>query len=74
MILAMVDATTWIALAHGRPPKPPRRRRRPTRIAKTPLPPPAAPDSRVLAVLAAESLLYDALLVAVVASALLVSR
>jgi hypothetical protein len=32
------------------------------------------PDTRTLAVLAAESLLYDALLVAVVASALLVSR
>ena len=75
MILAMFDATSWIALttqAHSRP--------------ATPEGPPSAnpyremqvktpkPDHRMLAVLAAESLLYDALIVGVVASALLVSR
>ncbi len=72
MVLAVVDAVSWIALAQPRPSPPA-------------LPPsanpyremqlaPRAPDTRMLAVLAAESLLYDALLVAVVASALLVSR
>ena len=73
MILAMLDATTWIALAHCRPPttdgKPSANPYR-----ENFMPPPRARDSRSLAVLAAESLLYDALLVAVVASALLVSR
>jgi len=73
MILAMVDAITWIALAHGRPSTVARpKSANPYR--ENASPPPQTSDSRMLAVLAAESLLYDALLVAVVASALLVSR
>jgi len=72
MILAMVDATSWVALTQSRPTPPaPPQSANPYRdmTVKTP-----ASDNRMLAVLAAESLLYDALVVAVVASALLVSR
>ena len=76
MILAMFDATSWIALttraansrqltAHSTLSANPYREM----TVKTP-----KPDHRMLSVLAAESLLYDALIVAVVASALLVSR
>lgn len=74
MILAMFDATSWIAMtqAHSRQltadrtPSANPYREMPV---KTP-----RHDNRRVAVLAAESLLYDALVVAVVASALLVSR
>ncbi|HEY1586261.1 MAG TPA: hypothetical protein VGH63_11285 [Polyangia bacterium] len=72
MMLAVFDASAWIALAQEpAPPPTPVPSANPYResSAKTP-----APDTRLVAVLAAESLLYDALLVAVVASALLVSR
>ena len=74
MILAVFDATSWIALTQHR-----------SRPSTGEHPPSANPyrqmtvkapvsDTRMLAVLAAESVLYDALVVAVVASALLVSR
>ncbi len=73
MVLAMVDATSWIVLAQPRPTPPPTTppSANPYRDMRVKTP---APDTRMLAVLAAESLLYDALIVAVVASALLVSR
>ncbi|HEX8952799.1 MAG TPA: hypothetical protein VF945_13180, partial [Polyangia bacterium] len=72
MVLAMFDATSWIVLAQPRPAPPaPPPSANPYREM---LQRPRAPDTRRLAVLAAESLLYDALVVAVVASALLVSR
>lgn len=74
MILAMFDATSWIALTQTRSrpstiDRPPSANPYREMTVKTP-----ASDHRMLAVLAAESLLYDALVVAVVASALLVSR
>jgi hypothetical protein len=73
MMLAMFDACAWIALAQQEAPQaqPPVPSANPYRESGAPRP---RPDTRILAVLAAESLLYDALLVAVVASALLVSR
>ena len=72
MILAMFDASAWIALSQqpASPPEP-TPSANPYRESPSKLP---APDTRIFGVLAAESLLYDALLVAVVASALLVSR
>lgn len=72
MVLAMLDASIWIALAQRpAPPAEPTPSANPYResVVKAP-----RPDTRIVGVLAAESLLYDALLVAVVASALLVSR
>lgn len=72
MMLALFDATAWIALSQEPPlPKEPTPSANPYRV--SPLGTPRI-DTRMLGVLAAESLLYDALLVAVVASALLVSR
>lgn len=73
MMLALVDASAWIALAHepAPPSPPPPPSANPYRTSELRVP---RTDTRVLGVLAAESLLYDALLVAVVASALLVSR
>jgi hypothetical protein len=72
MMLALIDACLWIAQLHARgglrpgtPTAHPYREGAPA---------PSAADTRAIGVLAAESLLYDALLVAVVASALLVSR
>jgi hypothetical protein len=72
MILAVLDSCAWIAMTQCRratvdgP-----QSANPYRENPLPIP---EPDTRMVAVLAAESLLYDALLVAVVASALLVSR
>lgn len=79
MLMAMADAAIWLALAQPDPPT------RPSTVdgqqSGNPYRESAAPahrvppfDMRGLAVLAAESLLYDALLVAIVAAALLVSR
>jgi hypothetical protein len=74
MLMAMADATIWLAVAQPDPPPmsslPPTAN--PYRDAAPPRP--AQPDQRVLSALAAASLLYDALLVALVAAALLVSR
>ena len=72
IVLAVVDAVAWIALAQPRPTPPaPPQSANPYRDMRVQAP---TPDRRMVAVLAAESLLYDALVVAVVASALLVSR
>ncbi|HEY2746226.1 MAG TPA: hypothetical protein VGL86_16440 [Polyangia bacterium] len=72
MMLALVDACSWIAQLR------PRRATLTNRQSAHPYregaPTPAANDRGAVGVLAAESLLYDAMLVAVVASALLVSR
>jgi hypothetical protein len=73
MLMAMADAAIWIAMAQPDVPlPPPARSANPYR--ETAPEPQRRPEMRMLAVLAAESLLYDALLVAVVAAALLVSR
>jgi hypothetical protein len=74
MLVAMADATIWLAVAQPDPS--PRTSLPPTANPyRDPAPPrPAHPDQRVLSALAAASLLYDALLVALVAAALLVSR
>jgi len=72
MMLALFDASAWIALSQE-PPAPPATTPSAHPYRVSPLRPPRI-DTRMLGVLAAESLLYDALLVAVVASALLVSR
>ena len=73
MMMAVADAAIWITLAQegrqstvdspqlGNP------------YRESPVPPPRV-DDRILGVRAAEALLYDALIVAVVAAALLVSR
>ena len=71
-MLALFDASAWIALSQEPKPSPdPTVSANPYRVSPQRTP---RVDTRVLGVLAAESLLYDALLVAVVASALLVSR
>lgn len=73
MMMALADAALWIAAAQFE-------RRAPTAATPSANPyragaPPTAPQPPApFAVLAAESLLYDALIVAVVAAALLVSR
>jgi hypothetical protein len=74
MLMAMADATIWLALAQ---PETPARPSSPTAAAnpyREPSPPSTKPDLRGLSAMAAASLLYDALLVALVAGALLVSR
>jgi hypothetical protein len=72
MMLALFDASAWIALSQEPKPSPdPTVSANPYRVSPQRTP---RVDTRMLGVLAAESLLYDALLVAVVASALLVSR
>lgn len=72
MLLAVLDASSWIAQLYTRPaPRPHTPSANPYREGA---PPPSADDSGAIGILAAESLLYDALLVAIVASALLVSR
>ncbi len=72
MMLALVDACCWIAqLQPRRTPAPNPQSANPYREG---VPMAAASDRGAVGVLAAESLLYDALLVAIVASALLVSR
>ena len=72
MMLALFDASAWIALSQE-PKAPPPETPSANPYRATQQRPPRV-DLRMLGVLAAESLLYDALLVAVVASALLVSR
>ncbi len=76
MMVAMGDAAIWVALAQPLPPPPSSTPSANPYREPTPPKAPPSPDAelRVLGVLAAESLLYDALLVAVVAAALLVSR
>jgi hypothetical protein len=72
MLLALFDASSWIAQLQAQPASPPVvPSANPYREGA---PAPVAGDPRAIGVLAAESLLYDALLVAIVASALLVSR
>lgn len=79
MMVAMADAAIWVAMAQPPPPPtttPTTPSANPYRQAAPPPSDPPQPDAelRMMGVLAAESLLYDALLVAVVAAALLVSR
>jgi hypothetical protein len=79
MLTAMADAAIWLAIAQPTTDGPRstidrRERGNPYRESAAPAPKLPPYDMRGLAVLAAESLLYDALLVAVVAAALLVSR
>jgi hypothetical protein len=74
MMMAMADATIWITLSQNgqrQPPADSPPSANPYR--ESPVSAPRA-DDRMLAVRAAESLLYDALIVAVVAAALMVSR
>jgi hypothetical protein len=72
MLMALADATIWLATAQ---PDPPRLPAVPTgNPYRDPSPPPPRLDLRGLSALAASALLYDALLVALVAGALLVSR
>jgi hypothetical protein len=75
MLMAMADAAIWIAMSSCRQPTANNSQQsaNPYREPALPTAPPMA-DMRIVAVLAAESLLYDALLVAIVAAALLVSR
>jgi hypothetical protein len=76
MMVAMADAAIWVAMAQPLPP--PTTHVEPTanpyRDSAAPPEPVHQPELRLMGVLAAESLLYDSLLVAVVAAALLVSR
>lgn len=80
MLIAMADAAIWLAVAQpdeprrAQPPADTSQIGNPYRESAKPLKRLPPYDMRGLAVLAAESLLYDALLVAVVAAALLVSR
>jgi hypothetical protein len=75
MVLAVADAAIWIAMANCRQPTTDSQPSNANPYRQNSAPPISqAPDLRILAVLAAESLLYDALIVAVVAAALLVSR
>jgi hypothetical protein len=75
MLLVVGDATLWLTLAQpDAPPRPPAALADGHPYRQPSPPPPPAPDLRALAALAAASLLYDALLVALVAAALLVSR
>jgi hypothetical protein len=76
MCLALIDATIWLVLAQLDP-SPPSVTPPSANPYRDPAPVGTAPrgiDMRALAALAAGSLLYDAMLVAVVAAALLVSR
>jgi hypothetical protein len=74
MVLALVDATIWLVLAQMDV-QPPAAQPPSANPYRDPAPTaPRPPDLRALAALAAGSLLYDAMLVAVVAAALLVSR
>ena len=73
MVLALIDAALWIAAAHQGPGANADARMAPNPYRENAAPAPTC-DLRLMGVLAAESLLYDALLVAIVASALLVSR
>jgi hypothetical protein len=73
MMMAVADAAIWITLAQNDGPSPTGHlpSANPYRDAPVKMP---SIDNRMLSVRAAESLLYDALIVAVVAAALLVSR
>jgi hypothetical protein len=82
MIVAMCDSALWIAATTPRPPRPSPGARHPYREPGLPMTLPAhantndanvASDDRTVGALAAQALLYDALLVAVLAAALLVS-
>jgi hypothetical protein len=74
MLLAIGDAAAWLAAAAPRPMRAPRPdARHPYREPGLPVPAPAPLHARALAQLAAQALLYDALLVAIVAAAMLVS-
>jgi hypothetical protein len=76
MLLALVDAMIWVGTAQCMPSSNGNGRNRPSAnpYRDNAAAIPRTSDLRILSVLAAESLLYDALLVAVVAAALLVSR
>ena len=77
MCLALIDATIWLVLAQLDPTSSPSATPPSANPYRDPAPIGTVPrgvDMRALAALAAGSLLYDAMLVAVVAAALLVSR
>jgi hypothetical protein len=74
MLMAMADATIWLTVAQLDPAPGPSLTPSANPYRDAAPPRPAQPDLRVLSALAAASLLYDALLVALVAAALLVSR
>ncbi|MCU1279156.1 MAG: hypothetical protein JWM53_2702 [bacterium] len=74
MMVALVDAMIWVHVAQISQQSAAQRRPSSNPYRESAAPKPPAHDLRMLGVLAAESLLYDALLVAVVAAALLVSR
>jgi hypothetical protein len=74
MMLALADAMIWVAVAQASQPSTVHSRQTANPYRDSAAPKSTRPELRRLSVLAAESLLYDALLVAVVAAALLVSR
>jgi hypothetical protein len=74
MMVALVDAMIWVNIAQISQQSTANSRQSANPYRQSAAPKPPAHDLRILSVLAAESLLYDALLVAVVAAALLVSR
>ncbi|MGZ3425453.1 MAG: hypothetical protein ACXVCV_02335 [Polyangia bacterium] len=74
MLLALVDATIWVQVAQGTQASTVQRRPLANPYRENAAPISSSSEVRILSVLAAESLLYDSLLVAVVAAALLVSR
>jgi hypothetical protein len=73
MLLALADASIWVAIAQI-PESSERKQSSANPYRDNAAPRVAGTGGRRLGVLAAESLLYDALLVAIVAAALLVSR
>ena len=73
MLMAIGDAGLWIAAMQSHRPSTAKTQQSANPYRESPAPA-RAHDTRVIAVLAAESLLYDALVVAVIAAALLVSR
>jgi hypothetical protein len=74
MIVALSDAMIWVAVAQSSRPSTGHGPQSANPYRDSAGPKPVAGDTRILSMLAGESLLYDALLVAVVAAALLVSR
>lgn len=73
MMMAMADATIWITLARDEAAPTGKQIPSANPYRESPVTPPPV-DKRMLGIHAAESLLYDALIVAVVAAALMVSR
>ncbi|MDB4967549.1 MAG: hypothetical protein JWN44_3238 [Myxococcales bacterium] len=72
MLMAIADASIWVTMTQQTPP-PPTDTPSANPYRESAMKPPRV-DDRMIGIRAAESLLYDALIVAVVAAALLVSR